>query len=167
MCGVTTDDEVLLLLTRLHSWHVGNPPLRSIAYVDTVVPETPGHRRHPPVYVLGECDTENVDGVARIALFRQQPQGNNDVYDFRFSLYHEIGHAVFWILTSHQKKAWYSLCSDNVVFWNRAGTDPLEHFCDTYAHFVADELVVEKGFPREHEYMKGQVFSWEAVRCLS
>lgn len=153
------DNEVRALLKRLPPEHISNPPLCTVSYVDTVVVEEPSHRKYPAEHVLGQCDIAIGNGSADVQLFRQQEQGNIDVYQFKLSIYHEIGHVVFqYGLTEDQKQAWYALCVNKIVSWNPAGADPLEHFCDTYAFYSTDTLIVEKMFPLEYGFMIEQAF---------
>ncbi len=153
------DDEVRSLLRGLPLGHISNPPLRTVSYVDIVVTEEKGHRRYPPEHVLGQCDTNREQGIADVRLFRQQAQGNIDTYQFKLSIYHEIGHVVFQFgLTEEQKQEWYALCVSKIVSWNPAGADPLEHFCDTYAYYTVDATMVEKVFSVEYKFLTKQAF---------
>ena len=154
------DSEVRELLQKLPPIHVANPPLHSISYVDKVYYTQPGHRRFPPELVWGECNIVSEQRVGVVTLFRQQEQGNNDVYDFEFTIYHEIGHTVFeLILGSNQKIEWYSLCGEEIARWNPAGGNPLEHFCDSYAHYMVSNEMEKRSFSSEYEFMKKYVFN--------
>ena len=157
--GVMGNKEVKSLLDSLPRKHVSNPPLRSIVYKDIVISEMPAHRKYPAMNVLGSCVINENDSVANITLYRQQENGNLDEYDFRVSIVHEIGHVVFeYFLNKQKQQEWYSYCVDAGMYWNPAGRDPLEHFCDTYAQFYFNNLMVKKIFPNEYGFLTEHVF---------
>ena len=119
----------------------------------------PAHRKYPAMNVLGSCVINENDDVADITLYRQQEIGNRDEYDFRVSIFHEIGHVVFeCILDKQKQQEWYSFCVNASVYWNPAGRDPLEHFCDTYAQYCFNNLMVKKIFPNEYNFLTEHVF---------
>lgn len=153
------NNEVKELLSKLPEKHVLNPPLRSIVYKDISLLETPRHRKYPSQNILGNCIINDTEESANIELYRQQDSGNVDLYTFKLSLIHEIGHVVFHFhLSTHLKREWYSIQVNNNIRWNSACRDPLEQFCETYSYYYLDTIMVEKGFPTEHDFMTKNVF---------
>jgi hypothetical protein len=157
--GVMNDSAVGKLLKKLPPIHVANPPLQSISYIDEVHYIYPHHRRFEKALILGECNIIEEQKVGLITIYRQQEDGNNDERDFITTIYHEIGHTAFeLILSEKQRVEWFGLCAKQQVFsWNRAGANPLEHFCDNYAYYVVNGKM-EKTFFSEYEFMKKNVF---------
>jgi hypothetical protein len=160
---VMGNDEVKALLSALPEKHIVNPPLLSVRYEDKVVLEIPGHRKYPVQNVLGNCVIKDNQKVADVILYRQQESGNLDPYIFKVSLLHEIGHVAFeFNLTDKLKKQWYGIQAHNCVVWNPACRDPLEQFCDTFAHYHLSDNVVQSIFPTEHAFFAKYVFCKEA-----
>jgi hypothetical protein len=151
-----TNREVEDLLGTLPPRHITNPPLRTILYISETSLRYSTDRRRSPQQILGECIIG--DGEANIRLFQQQTTGNHSLYDFKFSILHEIGHVVFWHLKDRQQQKWYSLYGQTPIIWNEAGRNPDEHFCDTYAHYLMNPLLVKKRFVKEYQFMKIEVF---------
>jgi hypothetical protein len=156
-----SDEEVISLLDKLPHWHVSNPPLSSIRYVDKTKIRNPKDRRKFPDQILGECIITNEGRKADILIYRQKERGNDALYDFRLCILHEIGHVVFESLPKVKQNKWYSLYFQNqtLVIWNEAGRDQIEHFCDTYARLILTPLLVEKRFRKEYRYMQKEVFN--------
>lgn len=151
--------EVNSFLDGLPEKHVANPPLRSITYIDVVMPETQRNRKYPSQNTLGYCSIQDTETIADVILYRQQDLGNKDTYTFKFSLLHEIGHVVFEFVLSHSaKKQWYGIQANNFVRWNPACREPLEQFCDTYACYWLDGGYLEKVFPTEYQFIAKHVF---------
>jgi len=138
--------------------HVSNPHLMDITYVDEVV-GSPGDMRQRPEQLMGATVINEAEQFSRIFIFRQKPSGNNDLFDFRDSIYHEIGHVVYhFLVTEKQKKIWHQLHSETTFIWTVAGTNPAEHFAEMYAHYILHKESTERFFPREYSFLKNEVF---------
>jgi len=76
------------------------------------------------------------------------------------TIYHEIGHTAFeLILSENQRVEWFGLCAkQQIISWNRAGANPLEHFCDNYAYYVVNGQM-ERAFFGEYEFIEKNVFN--------
>ncbi len=154
-----SDEDVSKFLAILPGWHISNPPVRSICYVNEVKYERHNNRRRGKEQILGQCQIDEEQGVGDITLYRQQEDGNNLLEDFKSSILHEIAHAVFITLPVGAKMEWYGLCVKGpFIAWNEAGRDPLEHFCDTYSYFQSAREFVQKVLPREFAFMVDRVF---------
>jgi len=158
LSGLMSDKEVAEFLKVLPCKHVSNPPLRSIKYIDEAKLRNPKDRRRLPDQILGECEIDDEQAFADIRIYRQKKIGNDILYDFKFSILHEVGHVVFWFLHESSRKKWYSLYGQTPIIWNEAGRVPEEHFCDTYAYFIMTPILVEKRFELEYKYMLDEVF---------
>ena len=82
-----------------------------------------------------------------------------DIFDFLETLYHEIGHHVFWeVLTIDQRADWVTMVSPSEGWVTPyAERNAREDFAETYAWYVLDykELAL---FAAKLKYMEGVVF---------
>lgn len=157
--GLLTDKEVRALIGKAPEQHVSNPNLIEIVYCDEIVPE-PGDTRRRPLQRMGETEFDYSAQTARIRVFRQKLSGNDDLFDFQDSVFHEVGHVVYYFfLTDRQKERWHSLHRDTEFTWTEAGRDPVEHFAETYANYMLHNELVKRRLPREYSFLKRDVFS--------
>lgn len=159
MSGILTNNELQKLLGRVPKPHVSNPHLIEIVYVNKTKPD-PGDMRKRPAQVMGETEIDEGEQTARIRIFRQKPSGNDDLFDFQDSIYHEVGHVVYYFfLTNAQKLKWHRLHGETQYTWTEAGRDPVEHFAETYANYVLHNEIVKRRYKREHSFLNHEVFS--------
>lgn len=159
MSGILTNNELRKLIRRVPESHVSNPHLIEIVYVNKTRPD-PRDMRKRPDQVMGETEIDEEAKTARIRIFRQKPSGNDDLFDFHDSIFHEVGHVVYYFfLTNDQKVKWHRLHSKTPYTWTEAGRDPVEHFAETYANYVLHNDIVKKRLTREYSFLKREVFS--------
>ncbi len=145
----------------LPEWHTKNPPLRSIYYINEVQYTEPNRAKHrTSERLLGQCRYDTEAKIADITLYRQQEDGNNHIEDFKFSILHEVGHAVFFGLPAVKVAKWYGLYAEagGIILWNYAGLFPDEHFADSYAYFFLYSVFMEKRMSREFAFMSKEIF---------
>lgn len=159
MSGILTNNGLRKLLEGVPESHVANPHLIEIVYVNKTKPD-PKDMRKRPAQVMGETEIDEVAKTARIRIFQQKPSGNDDLFDFQDSIYHEIGHVVYYFfLTNGQKLKWHRLHGEAEYSWTEAGGDPVEHFAETYANYVLHNEMVKKRFTKEYSFLNREVFS--------
>ena len=146
------------LIAKAPEVHVSNPPLTEIVYVNRTEPEH-GDMRRRPTQTMADTEINEATQTARIRIFRQKPTGNDDIFDFQDSIFHEIGHVVYYFfLTNEQKLKWHRVHTNTHFRWTEAGGDPVEHFAETYATYLLHKELVKGQLPTEYSFMEHEVF---------
>jgi hypothetical protein len=157
--GLMTNTKVRKLIAEAAEAHVSNKHLTEIIYVDRIEIE-PGDKRHRPDQKLGDTEIDELAQTARIRIFKQKLTGNDDLPDFKDSIFHEIGHVVYYFfLTEKQKMKWHQLHAKAPYIWTRAGSEPVEHFAETYANYLLHKEVVKGQLHGEYSFLESEVFS--------
>ena len=98
-------------------------------------------------------------GTASIVILRQSSEGNIDNDEFISTVYHEVGHAVHQlVMDEEQRQQWNDVAMSADLYFNAAGSDPVEHFADCYAQFVVHPRVCESAMPKEFAIIRDTLF---------
>lgn len=154
-----TNGNVQTFLRRLPLEHVSRKHLSEIVYIDKLRLADPFDRRSNPELILSETDVNKAAGAARVWVCKHHKKGNKDLGLFHDSIYHEVGHVVFHrLLAEDRRQKWYRVHAEAEYVWTPAGSNPNEHFAETYAKFVLRPVVTAAQFPDEYAFMAEEVF---------
>lgn len=71
-----------------------------------------------------------------------------------------MGHAVYeFSLDSAERQEWHRIHGVTDITWTEAGADPVEHFAETYAHYILQRAIVRRRFVEEYVFLKKSVFA--------
>ncbi len=155
-CGLLSDAEVLGMLAKLPEAHATHAGFLQLTYVDSVQYRNGGAKGSNHVFGVTLINEEQTKAVIRI--FRQTPEGNNDLFELNTTIYHEVGHVVFMLVMSEEQRLeWRSIHATGNLMWNVAGADPVEHFAETYAQYVLHPDVTKR-LKAEYDFLQKEVF---------
>lgn len=155
--GVLSNEDVANHLAELPKEHTNPEHVESIKYTDEYKPDP----KDSNYYIAGECVTDN-NGVSRIDIHRQSPDGSYDADEMKRTITHEIAHSVYERLSDEQKEAWRDLYKDsdkNEFVSDYAKTDEEEDFAESYAAYVHDPDLLRSISRQKYSFMASRVFS--------
>ncbi len=156
--GVMSNESVKQFLTdTLPSAHLNPATLTKLQYDDTFQGDAQGNT------TLGVTKHNGLSGKNEITIYRQSPAGSFNESEMKYTVTHEVGHNVYWNLSSDQKKEWSRICAadryagqDKVSDY--AWTNIREDFAESYAHYVLDPVKLFDVSPAKYQFIQDFVF---------